>query len=195
MVTKKTLDHLHSSLQGKVLIATKALDDSYFERCIIYVCSHDDEGALGVIINKIEKTCDRKGISKTFPNLSELIQHDSKLPIYTGGPLDDAVYYVLFDDASILKREDSLSLFDNAELYLRDYFCGINHSPFLLLKGFCSWGPGQLEEEVKENSWLVTTMEQEKIFNDKNKKSLWNQAIKKLGISNFNGLVNYSGNA
>lgn len=185
----------HIALQGKTLIANKSLDGSYFEKTVIFIFSHDADGALGIILNKLDKTYSHKQIALNFPRVKELINKESKINVYTGGPMDDEKHYVLFSDKSVTDQMESITLFDNTEIFLRDSYINKSNEPYMLVKGFCSWGPLQLESEVKEGSWLVTSIEPKAIFDQNEKKYLWNILVKKLGISNFKNLVSYTGNA
>lgn len=193
MDKKKPNSHL--ALSGKTLLANKSLDGSYFEKTVIFIFSHDEDGALGVIINKHEKTYNQKQILENFPILKEVVSKETTIDVFTGGPLEENQHYVLFPDKSILDTTNNITLFENTDMFLRDNIIMESNDNFFIVKGFCSWAPLQLEDEVKSGDWLVTKIESEQIFNTKEKKHLWNKLIKKLGISNFKNLVSYTGNA
>lgn len=184
------------SLEGRILIATPSLDNSYFEKTVIYIYAHDEEGALGTIINKPIKTDSYKDIQKEF-NVKRKNILNKKMVTYMGGPINEKTSYVLSADKEQKRKftkEKALTLFTNAEEFIADAISGKQKNDFIYLKGFCGWGEGQIEAEIEENSWIVLDVEYSNIFSNR-KKRLWNELIKKTGIKNFDNLVPYSGNA
>lgn len=185
-----------NSLAGKVLIATPSLDDSIFERSLIFICAHDNEGAAGVIFNKPSAIITNQDIFDAF-ELKRRFKVNRKYIIYTGGPAEGDKLFVLSaskeQEANFAKAPE-LTLYTNAEGFLLDVINGKNDDKFIICKGFSGWGAGQLEQEIAENSWIVTDVDFKTIFAGKPAPK-WDKLIKKLGIKNPNRLVPYSGNA
>ncbi len=184
------------NLSGKMLIATPSLDESIFERTIIFVCEHDREGAIGVILNKPKSIITNREILDKF-NLKRRFKLNKKYTIYTGGPVEKDNLFVLSASAEQKRNfalNSQLTLYANADAFLFDVVTGKNNNKFIICTGFCGWGPGLLEQEISENSWIVTDANFKTIFaGDPVQK--WGKLIKKLGIKNLNRLVPYSGNA
>jgi putative transcriptional regulator len=179
---------------GKMLIATPSLDESIFQRSLIFICSHDEEGAIGVIFNKPSGIIKSKDIFDAF-NVKRRFKINRKYIIYNGGPVEDDKLFIL---SGILEQSaDNIILpilYTNAEAFLLDVAKGENDDKFIICKGFCGWGPGQLEQEVNQNSWIVSDVSLDALYNGKPDLK-WEKFIKKIGIKNLDRLVSYSGNA
>lgn len=188
-----------NSLEGKVLIATPILDGSIFERGLIYICSHGSEGAIGVMFNKPISSIDSKEIIANN-NIKKLFHLNKKFTIFRGGPVEDNLAFILSADKEQKKyfsKNHALTLYTNAEGFLRDVVKGKNKDYFLIIRGFCGWTAKQLESELAENSWILTTPDFRMIFGS-NITGKWDDAVKKIGIKNLNqfkDLVSYTGRA
>ncbi len=193
------MEFLHGSLEGKLLIATTSLDGSVFERCLIFICSHSSEGTVGVIINKKIGEISSTELVKNN-NVSRFFTIKKKINLFSGGPVEQEAMFILSaskEQKNQFSKTQALKLFTNAEVFLRDVIKGKNKDKFIVLKGFCGWSAGQLEEEIRENSWVVNIPDFKTIFSTKPEKQ-WELAVKKIGIKNiqkFKDLVSYTGNA
>ena len=143
-------------LSNQFLIAMPSLNDPNFARTVTYLCSHDESGALGIVINRpLELT------------LSELLEHIqlpqpssvalSDLAIYSGGPVQPQQGFVLHtpisDWESTLHITDSIGLTTSSDI-LRALAQNQGPDQLLVALGYAGWGPGQLEQEIVDNSWL-----------------------------------------
>lgn len=186
----------NNSLEGKLLIASPSLNGSIFEKTLIFICAHDQDGAVGAVVNK-----NIGAISST--ELIELlkIKKNKKVSkeykINYGGPVEENKLFILSatqEQKDSFSVEPRLSLYTNAEGFLADVIKGNQKDDFMLIKGFCSWDANQLDEEIKENSWMLTTPEYNAIFSKKSSAS-WDKTIKSLGIKKTDTIVSYSGSA
>ncbi len=183
------------SLEGKLLVASQSLDGTYFEKSIIYLCAHDDKGALGIVINnKIGSFYIKDYISNTYvkPNLK-----NRKIPIMFGGPIEPDRLIIL----SITKEQErnfdrlqSVTLYTESKEFLKDCASGKVKDKFIVAKGFAAWDPEQLEKEIEENSWLIAPANLDILFSQKIKNK-WQKVVESIGVKNFLQLVNYTGNA
>ncbi|MBA8666919.1 YqgE/AlgH family protein [Holosporaceae bacterium 'Namur'] len=183
------------SLEGKLLVASKSLDGSCFERSLIYICAHDDKGALGIIINnKIGNFYIKDYVGNAYvkPALK-----NKKVSIMFGGPIDQDRLIIL----SITKEQEknfeyfpAVTIYTECKQFLQDYASGNNKDKFLLAKGFAAWEPNQLEQEIEENSWLIAPANLDILFSQK-VKNKWLKMVESLGVKSFLQLVNYTGNA
>lgn len=185
-----------NSFAGKILIATPQMDDSVFEHAMVFICAHDEQGCVGVMFNKPISTVSTKSILEQN-GIKKRFKLDKKYTIFSGGPVDDDKLFVMSANKVQEKEFEALgqlTLYTNAEGFLKDVVTGKNSDKFILSKGFCGWAPGQLEQEIKDNFWMLTDAKFKAIFSG-DPKTKWEQAIKKIGIKNLDALVTYSGNA
>ena len=195
----KFLDNLEidnkGNLVGKILAATSNLNDSIFEKALVFICAHDSHGTIGIVFNKSTPITKSKKIFSKYKIRKNIIE-SNKYKMLSGGPIDEDKLFILsFDqDNEDINQNKKLILYTNAEVFLLDVFNGSNESNFIICNGLCGWGPKQLEEEIEENSWIVTNHDFRIIFEDMPSKK-WSKVIKKLGIKNLERLVSYNGNA
>ena len=170
-----------SSFENQLLIATPSLKDPRFDHALIYVCGHDDKGAMGVVVNKL--------VSGLF--LSDLLEqldipHEDPThnpPVYFGGPVEIGRGFVIHSTDYLHKSStqinNEIALTANIEVLQK---IGSKDRPkkFLLALGYSGWSAGQLEEEIQKNSWLQIEGDAGLIFSD-NVDSTWQKAIQKLG--------------
>jgi len=170
-------------LAGQFIIAGPAMLDGRFKNTVIYVCVHDEEQAMGIILNRPKP--DLK-LSTMLPHLNVKgpITHNDTQVLY-GGPVERERGFVLHtrdfnDPNNSLPLSETLALTTSKSVLTaltRD------NAPkrAVLALGYAGWAGGQLEEELKRNSWLVAPANDEIIFTgEPNKK--WEQALASLGI-------------
>lgn len=170
--------------QGKLLLATPKMEDFRFEKGVILICSHSATGAMGIMINK--PTVDLK-----FDDILSQLNIDARSPgvnpkIYFGGPVEYGRGFVIHSadydvpDVSIKIREH-YSVTASIEI-LRDMAEGKGPKDSLLALGYAGWGPGQLEDEIFSDSWLLCDPDNDLIFS-LGSEFKWNGALKKIGVS------------
>src|SRR6185437_9748328 len=179
----KTSLNKYNFLEGKVLIATPSLDDSIFERGLIYICAHGNEGAIGVMFNKPIRSINSKDIIRKN-NIKKTFHLNKKFTVFQGGPVEEKSAFIL--SASKAEKEHfakdhSLTLYTNADGFLKDVVKGKNKDHFIIVNGFCGWAANQLETEIAENSWILTNSDFRMIFGSNNSRK-WEDAVKKIGI-------------
>ncbi len=170
-------------LTGQLLVAMPNMLDSRFARSVIYICTHNEDGAMGLIVNRLYG-------SLNFRNLLE--QLDLKLApevedvdIHFGGPVEVGRGFVLHS-ADYL-REGSNRVVDHVALtatidILKDMAVGQGPRQSLMALGYSAWSGGQLEHELQQNGWLVVPSDTDLLF-DKALETKWDRAIAKLGIT------------
>ncbi len=170
-------------LDGKLLVAMPGMGDLRFEHTVIFVCAHTPEGAMGLIIN-------RKARDLRFGDLlAQLdIQWDgiAEAPeVHLGGPIEHGRGFVLHSpdydvEDSTMAISDDFGMTATLDV-LRDIATSNGPKHALLALGYSGWGPGQLENEIRENGWLIADATPELVFHiAANKK--WTAAINSLGI-------------
>lgn len=184
-----------ASLEGKILIASPHLEDPYFSRTIVYICAHDETGAVGVIVNH------RLGMLSLhdlmlFQDVKTGLDK-KKFPLLFGGPVNtDMLIALSMKGTTPLKRKSQdITIHMDVQKFFKDRAKKKTLSQkFFLVKGVSAWDSQQLEEEIADNYWFVLPATAEMIFSGKGKDN-WPDLIKKLGILKSYELVSYSGNA
>ena len=164
------------------LIAMPNMADPNFSRSLTYICEHNEQGALGVVVNR--------PIDMTLASLFEQIEiplHNqalARLPVYFGGPVQGDRGFVLHRPAG--SWQSTLSVNQDVGLTTsRDILqaVGEGHGPnrILVSLGYAGWAPGQLENEIQHNGWLHCDADPDLIFGrDIEEKYL--RALRKIGI-------------
>ena len=162
--------------RGRILISEPFLRDATFGRSVILLVDHTDEGSMGLVINK-QLPLFLNDIIMEFKYLDEI-------PLYKGGPIaTDTLFYLhtLSDIPGSISISKGLYLngdFDEIKKYILQ---GNKISEFIrFFLGYSGWDSEQLNNEIRENTWLVS--EEEKSYLMKNNiKDMWRTALEKLG--------------
>ena len=154
-------------LDGRMLIAMPGMLDPRFDRSVIFMCAHSDDGAMGLIVNK--PAPDLK-----FVDLLEQLdipKQDSarEIRVHMGGPVEHGRGFVLHSadyeaEGSTLDVSDDLGMTATIDI-LQDLAAGRGPDRALLALGYAGWGPGQLEEEISANVWLTLPASVDVLFN------------------------------
>ena len=182
------------NLIGHILVSMPNMADERFYKSVIYLCAHSKEGSMGIIINKnIEHD--------NYPNLLEQLGidktlNDKKIFIRYGGPLETRRGFVLHTDDVIqqgsLKINKGIVLTSTAEIF-DDIAKGKGPKTSILAIGYAGWGAGQLEYEIKQNSWVTLPVDSNFVFDDQ-VSNKWNAAYEMIGFDPAS-LSLFSGNA
>jgi len=169
-------------LTGQLLVAMPGMADPRFQRSVIYMCLHNAEGAMGLVINRLVE-------SMTFDELLEQLdlgtsRAQDEIRVHFGGPVESGRGFVLHStdyaqDATV-DMENGIGLTATIDI-LRDIASGDGPQARLLALGYAGWGPGQLDEEIQENAWLHVPADPSLVFNDRLDEK-WDQAIARLGF-------------
>jgi len=155
-----------TNLSNHFLIAMTSLEDGNFSQSVTYICEHDENGALGITINRLSDI----RLSEILSQLHIIPSTDNVLEqnILTGGPVQVDRGFILHSPHG--KWESSLQVTDQiAVTTSQDIMQAIanNEGPknYLIALGYAGWGPGQLEYEISQNSWLSCPATEEILFN------------------------------
>ncbi|MEG3641474.1 YqgE/AlgH family protein [Magnetococcus sp. PR-3] len=169
-----------ASLAGRFLIAVPTLADPYFERTVVYLCAHNEEGALGVVINQPLETSMRE----MSQHLEVDWQREGVDRVYMGGPVSPEQGFVLFEESlelpGIIEVQPDLFMGTNPDI-IRLMGRDGAHERFLFALGYAGWDEGQLEVELQENSWLVCEAQRNILF-ELDYGHRWEAAIRSMGI-------------
>ncbi|MCW2236496.1 YqgE/AlgH family protein [Azospirillum canadense] len=180
------MPHLTKSsdyLTGQLLIAMPGMMDPRFQRTVIYMCAHNEDGAMGLVVNRLFG-------SITFEDLLEQLEMDiqqpaTNMPVHYGGPVESGRGFVLHSTDYV--RDGTLVVDDEVALTATiDILRAISEDRGprrnILLLGYAGWGPGQLDAEIQANGWLNVPCDESLLF-DPDLETKWERSIAKLGVS------------
>lgn len=170
-------------LAGHLLVAMPGMPDPRFAKAVIFMCAHNDEGAMGLVINQ-------PMVEFTFPELLDQLGIQAEAPetepiaIQFGGPVEQGRGFVLhspdYVHESTMVVDDEVALTATVDI-LKAIATGHGPSQRLLALGYAGWGPGQLDAEILQNGWLSVKADRDLVFNaDLGDK--WSRALAKLGV-------------
>ena len=171
------------SLQHHFLIAMPNLKDPFFAGSVTYVCEHNDEGAMGLVIN-IPIDMPLHELLEQLEMAPEEVADELDNPVLQGGPVAADRGFVLHTPVAGFSSSQMLA--DNLMITTSPDVLetlGTEQAPehYLVALGYAGWTPGQLEQELTENSWLTIPADTALIFDTPLAKR-WHQAIARLGI-------------
>lgn len=159
-----------------------SLNDTFFYRSVVYLCEHDDEGAMGIIINRPTQIMLDELL--THINISSDAAPSKTTSILFGGPVQKSQGLVLHDSAgtwnSSKQISDTIFLTTSTDILKT---IGTKEGPAhtLVALGYAGWGAGQLEQEIADNSWLTVAANDDILFHTPSKQR-WQAAATLLGI-------------
>ncbi|MDR0736376.1 MAG: YqgE/AlgH family protein [Zoogloeaceae bacterium] len=182
------------NLTHHFLIAMPTMADPYFNRALIYVCEHNPQGALGVIVNR--------PLDLTLARLFEKVDLELRtreigaLPVHFGGPVQMDRGFVLHrprgEWQSSMRITDEVGLTSSKDI-LVSISSGGEPKDIIMMLGYAGWGAGQLESEVGQNAWLTVPASTEVLFGQPPESRL-PTAMQMLGVS-FSQLSDVAGHA
>lgn len=158
------------------MIAEPFLKDPNFMRTVVFLCDHQEEGSFGFVINKtFNHTLD-----ELMNDLEEL-----KLPVYYGGPVQMDTIHFLHQYPDLIPGSFQVmdgiywgGDFETAISLIKEGSLDLARIRFFI--GYSGWGNGQLNDELKEKSWLTTQATRKLVFH-KNIEEIWKDSLKELG--------------
>ena len=153
-------------LTNQLLIAMPTLMDPNFHQTVTYVCAHNEDGAMGIVINRpmsiaLGEVLDQLELSTDDPGIENQI-------VYQGGPVQKDRGFILYPGGgdqwdSSITISDRISVATSRDI-LEAIAQGRGPEETLIALGYASWGAGQLEQELSENAWLVAPLDEEILF-------------------------------
>ncbi|MFT6558140.1 YqgE/AlgH family protein [Sneathiella sp.] len=169
-------------LEGQILVAMPTMPDPRFKRSIILLCSHTEDGAMGIVLNKDLGVLSFKEL---LDQLDIPVTARSNNPhIHFGGPVETERGFVLH--STDLVHETTIPIGQGIALtatldMLQCMAEGNGPDSSFLALGYSGWGPGQLEQEIQGNGWLVVEADSDLVFGEQ-LENKWQAAINKLGF-------------
>jgi putative transcriptional regulator len=176
-------DDRGSYLTGQLLIAMPSMGDPRFARTVIFLCAHNEEGAMGLVVNKPMPSI---SFTDLLAQLGIEAAHGAGgQRVHFGGPVESGRGFVLH--STDFQREGTMVVDDHVALtatidILRAIAAGDGPRRHILALGYAGWGPGQLDSEIQANGWLSAPPDEAILF-DGDLATKWERAIAKLGIA------------
>ena len=169
-------------LSNHFLIAMPGMEGEDFSKSVTYLCQHDEEGALGIVINKphtmtMNAIFQQLSITPVDPELANI-------PLFMGGPVQPERGFVLHTPVgswdSTLTVNDEFALTSSKDI-LQAIGEGKGPEKWIVALGYAGWAAGQLEQEIQRNSWLPGQAEPHIIF-DEPLAQRWELAAHRIGV-------------
>lgn len=183
-----------TDLTGYLLIALPTLQDSNFEHSVVYLASHTQEGAMGVVLNQpstltLGQVLQQLDIPVTAPGVEEE-------SVFSGGPVQQEQGLVLHSSDAVWENSiviNDFSALTSSQDILEAIASGQGPSHFRMILGYAGWGPGQLESELQQDAWLTAPAGPQLLF-ETPFTDLRESAARSLGVD-MSLLVQHSGHA
>lgn len=170
-------------LQNHFLIAMPSLVDFSFTQSLIYICAHNDEGSMGVVVNR-PITDINLGIVLTQMKISVKTENINNFLVYLGGPVQTERGFIIHRPnnawQSTLVTSDELAITSSQDI-LQSMAEGTGPDDAMVILGYSGWGAGQLEKEIADNYWLTVPADPKVLF-ETPYDMRWQMAIHTLGI-------------
>jgi putative transcriptional regulator len=170
-----------SSLAPAFLLSMPQLVDPNFNRTVVLLCQHSEDGAFGLVVNRPLVTSGRVTV-----NLDPPVSTDRELQVWIGGPVEPERSWILVGhdaqtdpEYEVMSIAESLYLTTSPTL-LRRMLDPEPPPQTRLIIGYSGWGPGQLEAELEASAWLMSDVDRGLIFNTP-PEQMWEAAIRRLG--------------
>jgi putative transcriptional regulator len=165
------------SLRGRLLIAGPTLEDPNFVRTVVLVGEHNNDGALGVVLNRPSDTT----VGEAVPDLEDLTGANEA--VHVGGPVQPSAVLVLaeYEEPTaapqlVTGNVGFLAIDDDDEPELN----GVALNRARVFAGYAGWGPGQLESELERDDWIIVESESDDVF-DEDAATLWSRVLDRQG--------------
>lgn len=176
-------DPRETSVAGRLLVATPDLADPNFRQTVVYMINHDDDGAMGLVINRVlgagplDKLLEGLGIDSGGGD-------DVEIEVHYGGPVETSRGFILhtpdYRGADTTQVSDLAALTITPEI-LRDVAVGKGPKRSLFAFGYAGWAPRQLEAELAAGAWVVIEADEALLF-DHDNDTKWQRAFDRRGI-------------
>lgn len=176
-------DEASPFFDGTLLVASPGMVDPRFAGAVIFLCTHSDRGAMGLVINK-------PAAGVAFEDLAEQMDVEPaptvpEIPVMIGGPLERSRGFVLHSpdyalDCNTLNVNDWCSMTGHFAV-LRELMGGAGPEQAVLALGYSNWGPGQLESELRDSSWLMVDASPKLVF-ETAPDDVWEKCLNTIGI-------------
>ncbi|MFT6925103.1 MAG: putative transcriptional regulator [Psychromonas sp.] len=173
-----------NTLKDHFLIAMPSLNDPYFKHSVVYICEHDEKGAMGFIINFPVKLT----LQELLNNVDSINHHPEPPllnPVFLGGPLELERGFVLHSPVADNSKSTQLNeqlMISNSNAILSTLGTKNEPEKYIVTLGYASWSSGQLEKEMHDNHWITMESQNDIIFSTPAEQR-WTASLQRLGIN------------
>ncbi|MCB1531104.1 MAG: YqgE/AlgH family protein [Rhodospirillales bacterium] len=176
-----------SYLKGQLLLAMPQMGDPRFHRSVIYVCSHDTKGAMGLVVNHVLPGLSFKSVLEQFDiTPDKKVSEDlAQRPVLMGGPVENVRGFLLHDKNFITSDTvhiDGTFSISSTLVALKAVARGEGPDHMLLALGYAGWEAQQLEHEIQENAWLTAPATEDLLFHTA-PDLMWDKVMASIGIN------------
>lgn len=169
-------------ITGQLLLSMPGIGDPRFERAVIAICNHDENGALGLVVNHVYEGLTARGLMEHL-NIDPGPTPDDA-PVYAGGPVEPGRGFVLhsldYGGQATIQVGNAWALTATLDV-LKDIAAGRGPSRWLVALGYAGWGEGQLDAELTRHGWFSLVADPSMIF-DTPVEERWPRAFAELGV-------------
>ena len=163
--------------KGRLLVATPPLEDTNFDRTVIFVLEHHDDGAIGVVINRPS----HEALDEPLDRWIELQSVPSS--VFSGGPVEESALIALAETKRVLVDDGEylspiIGSIASADLTADPALVAAEIRGVRVFRGYAGWGPGQLEGEIEAGAWVVLDSEAGDVFSDE-PDELWRTVLRR----------------
>ena len=188
------VDNHDGYLPGQLLIAMPQMSDPRFARSVVYLCAHNADGAMGLVVNRrlgalsLSDLLTQMGLKTDLAN--------DHVQVHFGGPVESGRGFVLhtpdYQSEATMCVDNGFAMTATVDV-LREIADGKGPIKSLLALGYAGWAAGQLDSEIQNNGWLHVPADQDLVFGEDDA-SKWERAVAKVGID-LSLLSSHSGHA
>ncbi|MBO6825443.1 MAG: YqgE/AlgH family protein [Sneathiella sp.] len=169
-------------LEGSILIAMPSMSDPRFKKTIILLIAHNEEGAMGIVLNKNMEALSFRALLEQLEVAHEKDVGNTR--VHFGGPVDTERGFVLHSTDKVHATStvvgDGIAVTATLDM-LQTMANGDGPESSFVALGYAGWGPGQLEQEIQQNGWLIVDAGPDLVFGEQ-LAGKWQSAIGKLGF-------------
>lgn len=166
-----------ASLRGKLLVASPHLEDPNFHRTVVFMVQHDDEGAVGLVLNRPTSAW----LEEVWEEIAQDVTEET-IRLFSGGPVEGPLMTLHGDP---LCREEDETLLEGVFFSLRPenvrFLAQHSAAPTRFFLGYAGWSGGQLEEELESGSWLLSDATSADVFSEP--WDLWDRISRRIGLA------------
>lgn len=167
---------MSDSLTGKLLVASPALVDPNFERTVVLICAHSDEGAFGLVLNRPNH------LARVTDHLPRWAEHAVEPAVlFRGGPVEPTLAVALGRVPGSGRRAGFVEVMEGIgllDLEQDPYAAGGELAGIRLFTGYAGWSAGQLEGEIRDGAWFVVEARPGDPFSE-HPESLWRDVLRR----------------
>lgn len=173
-------------LSNHFLVAMPGMKDPFFHRSVIYICEHNEDGAMGIIVNApiditVGNMLDKVDVDSIHPQVHK---ESLNMAVLNGGPVSEDRGFILHEPKdnyqSSIQMTERISVTTSKDI-LRVLGTEAEPKSYIVALGYSGWTAGQLEQELADNSWLTVEADASVIFETPIQER-WSKAVQMLGV-------------